>query len=157
MSRRRIQRRERGVTLLEMLVVVSIIAVLVGISYPSITGGLDSIRLATAADSVAAFLNAAADRAERKHVVVEVSINKRRGELELRTPEPNSLRKMKLPDGITIREILPRLTPAEEDARNIYLYPGGAVPRVGVELVTKKGARRVVRIDPITGAPEIQR
>ena len=151
------RQRQAGVTLLEMLVVVSIIAVLLSISYPSFASGMDSIRLATAADSVAAFLNAAADRAERKHVVVEVHINKRRGELELRTPEPNSLKKMKLPDGIAIREILPRLTVAEEESRNIYLYPGGTVPRIGVELATKKGAKRVVRIDPITGAPEIKR
>lgn len=150
--------REDGVTLLEMLVVVGIIAVLLGISYPSIANGMDSIRLATAADSVASFLNAAADRAERRHVVVELRIDKRRGELELRTPEANSRKAMKLPDGITIREILPKLlVTSEEDSRNIYLYPGGTVPRIGIELATKKGARRIVQIDPITGAPEIKR
>lgn len=150
--------REDGVTLLEMLVVVGIIAVLLGITYPSITNGMDAIRLATAADSVASFLNAAADRAERRHVVVELHIDKRRGELELRTPEANSRKSMKLPDGIAIREILPKLlVTTEEDSRNIYLYPGGAVPRIGVELATKKGVRRIVRIDPISGAPEITR
>jgi hypothetical protein len=31
------------------------------------------------------------------------------------------------------------------------------VPRFGVELANRKGARRIVRIDPITGIPQVER
>ena len=39
---------ERGVTLLEMLVVVTLISVVISISYPSISAGLETIRLVAA-------------------------------------------------------------------------------------------------------------
>src|SRR5258708_6396905 len=46
-----------GVTLMEMMVVMAIIGLITAISAPSISAGLDSIRMATASDSIAAFLN----------------------------------------------------------------------------------------------------
>jgi hypothetical protein len=36
------------------------------------------------------------------------------------------------------------------------VYPGGAVPRVGVEIVNARGVHRIVRVDPITGVPRIE-
>ena len=145
---------ERGVTLLEMLVVVGIVSILMGVSYPSISASVDSVRLATAADSTAAFLNSALNRAEQRHQVLELTISKRQNQLTLRSGDPSFLRKLELPTGIRIAEILPG---GDEEARVFYLIPGGAAPRVGVRLVNARGAKRTVRVDPITGAPEIER
>ena len=145
---------ERGVTLLEMLVVVGIVSILMGVSYPSIAASVDSVRLATAADSTAAFLNSALNRAEQRHQVLELTISKRQNQLILRSGDPSFLRKLELPTGVRIAEILPT---ADEEARVFYLIPGGAAPRVGVQLVNARGAKRTVRVDPITGAPEIER
>ena len=144
----------RGVTLLEMLVVVGIVSILMGVSYPSIAASVDSVRLATAADSTAAFLNSALNRAEQRHQVLELTISKRQNQLILRSGDPSFLRKLELPTGVRIAEILPT---ADEEARVFYLIPGGAAPRVGVQLVNARGAKRTVRVDPITGAPEIER
>ncbi len=143
-----------GVTLLEMLVVVGIVSILMGVSYPSISASVDSVRLATAADSTAAFLNSALNRAEQRHQVLELTISKRQNQLTLRSGDPSFLRKLELPTGIRIAEILPG---GDEEGRVFYLIPGGAAPRVGVQLVNARGAKRTVRVDPITGAPEIVR
>ena len=144
----------RGVTLLEMLVVVGIVSILMGVSYPSISASVDSVRLATAADSTAAFLNSALNRAEQRHQILELTISKRQNQLTLRSGDPSFLRKLELPTGIRIAEILPG---GDEEGRVFYLIPGGAAPRVGVQLVNPRGAKRTVRVDPITGAPEIER
>src|SRR5947199_152060 len=64
---------EAGVTLIEMIVVVSLIAVLVGISFPSMASGIETLRLNSASDSVVAFINGGLNRAERRQVVVEVT------------------------------------------------------------------------------------
>jgi prepilin-type N-terminal cleavage/methylation domain-containing protein len=146
----------RGVTLLEMLVVVGIVAILLGVSYPSIAASVDSVRLATAADSAAAFLNSALNRAEQRHQVLELTIGKRRNEMVLRSADPAFRRNLELPVGVKIAEVLPASF-GNEDERVFYLIPGGSAPRIGVALVNTRGARRTVRIDPITSAPEISR
>ncbi|MBY0505132.1 MAG: type II secretion system GspH family protein [Bryobacteraceae bacterium] len=144
-------------TLLEMLVVVGIVAILMGVSYPSISSSVDAVRLATAADSTAAFLNSALNRAEQRHQVLELTIAKRGNHLALRSADPTFLRQLDYPTGIRINEIMPTGLLTEEEARVFYLIPGGAAPRVGVQLVNTRGAKRTVRVDPITGAPEIVR
>ena len=153
---KRVNSRKRGVTLLEMLVVVGIVAILMGVSYPSIAASVDSVRLATAADSTAAFLNSALNRAEQRHQVLELTIAKGRNHLALRSADPAFLRTLELPVGVRISEVLPASLENEE-ARIFYLIPGGAAPRIGVALVNARGARRTVRVDPITSAPEITR
>lgn len=147
----------KGVTLLEMLVVVGIVAILMGVSYPSIAASIDSVRLATAADSTAAFINSAINRAEQRHQVLELTIAKRPSQITLRSADPTFLRKLELPTGVRITDILPVSLAGEDEARVFYLIPGGAAPRVGVALVNARGAKRTVRVDPITGAPEIER
>src|SRR5271157_1465198 len=72
--------RTRGVTLMEMLVVVCIIALISAVVLPSVAAGIESVRLRTASDSIAGFLNAAVNRAERlqQAVVVVISVRENR-------------------------------------------------------------------------------
>ena len=71
----------KGVTLVEMVVVVAIIALIVGLSFPAASTGLDNVRMAAAVDSVATFLNAAVNRAERHQQPVALVISPREGRL----------------------------------------------------------------------------
>src|SRR5579859_4946969 len=63
-----------GITLIEMLVVMSIIGLLAGISYPSVAAGIDSVRMRSATDAVSTILNGAVDHAERRQQAVEIVI-----------------------------------------------------------------------------------
>jgi len=148
----------RGITLLELLVVVAILGLLAGITFPSVSSGLDAVRLNSAANSVASFFNAALNRAERRQQAVEIAISKGERTLRLRTTEPGFVRTLELPEGVTIRAVLPEL-PAEETlpVRYFLLYPGGALPRFGLDIASPKGGRLIVRVDPITGVPRIER
>ncbi len=149
---------QRGVTLLEMLVVVTMISIMVSISYPAIASGLDTIRLNSAADSIVAFLDGALTRADRKQMMTEVVLLPRESKLLVRSPDPTYFHEMELPEGVTIARIAPEvpgLDPA--NPRAFFVYPGGAAPRIGVELVNRRGVRRFVRVDPITGVPIIEK
>jgi len=150
-------RSAQGVTLIEMLIVVALIGLLAGITFPAVSSGLDSLRLTSASDSLVNFLNAALNRAERRQQAVEVTISKAENALWLRSTEPGFVRKLELPDGIAIVSVLPRLPQPEEGPRQFFLYPGGALPRLGVEIVNRRGDHRIVSVDPITGVPRIQR
>ncbi len=148
----------RGVTLIEMLVVVTLIGLMVGISFPSLNSGLDTIRLMSASDSVVSFLNSALNRAERRQQVLEVTISRAGNKLSMRSAEPGFTREIELPTGIAITRVLPEdpLATDEMAPRHVYLYPGGTVPRVGVELENRRGRKRVVRVDPVSGVPDIE-
>ena len=147
----------RGVTLVEMVVVVAIIALIVGISFPAASAGLENVRMVSAGDSVATFLNAAVNRAERHQQPVELVISAKEGRLALYSNEPGFTRELKMPDGVGIEAVLP----AEEGIdpslpRRILFLPGATVPAIGIQLGNRRNAHRMVRLDPMTGFPRIE-
>lgn len=149
-----------GVTLIEMMVVVGLISLMVGISYPAITSGIDSLRLNAATNSVVSFLDYGLSRAERRQQMVEITISKADNSIEMRSSERAFYRKLQLPDGISIVQVLPQLPEAlagdPDVKRDFLLYPGGAVPPLGLQLINRRNVQRVVRVDPITGVPHVE-
>ena len=142
-----------GVTLIEMMVVVTIIALIVAVSAPSISAGIDSVRMASASSSVASFLNAAVNRAERRQQPIELIVSPRQGTLTIYSIEPGFERQLKMPDGIVIEAVLPK---TEETEYRLVLMPGASVPGIGIQLANSRGGRRIVRLDPMTGFPRVE-
>jgi prepilin-type N-terminal cleavage/methylation domain-containing protein len=146
----------RGVTLIEMLVVVTIISLIVAVSFPAVTSGLDSLRLHQAVRDTVSLFDAGLSRAQRSQQVVEISVSPKENALWVRAPEAQYERKIELPEGVTITRVLPEnLVEDDLGTRNFYLYPGGSVPRFGIEMRNRRGTRKVVSVDPITGVPRI--
>lgn len=146
-----------GVTLVEMLIVVAIIGLIASISFPSVASGLESLRLTQATDSIVGFLNGALNRAERRQQAIEVAVSVQDNALFLASSEPGFSRKLEMPDGVKIVAVWPKLLEEDNQPRRFLLLPGSTVPRLGVEIVNRKGARRIVRVNPITGVPDIER
>ena len=139
-----------GVTLIEMLIVVVIIAAIAGISFPALTAGLASVRLSSASGSVASFLTSTMNRVDRREQAAAIVISPKDNTLAIFTAasgeKPEST--LDLPQGISIEG---------DEPRRILLQPGGTVPRVTLILRNDKGARRSVEVDPVTGVPSIRR
>jgi general secretion pathway protein H len=144
---------ERGVTLIELLIVVTLIALVTGLSYPSVSAGLDSLRLRSASDAVATFLTTAADRASRHQQAVEIVISPRENLLLARTPDQSFVRRVEMPDTIKILTVLPQIAGAQiiDQPRRFLVYPGGAPPRISVQIVNTRGRMWMVSLDPING------
>jgi prepilin-type N-terminal cleavage/methylation domain-containing protein len=145
-----------GVTLIEMMVVVGLIALMAGISYPAITSGIDSMRLKAASNSVVSFLDSGLSRAERRQQVVQIIISKLDNSMEMQSTEPGFSRTLQMPEGVSIVQVLPPLPENPDAPRAFFLYPGGTVPPLGVQLINRRNVQRVVRVDPITGVPHIE-
>ena len=146
------------------MVVMTIIAIMAGAVYPSVSSSLDGIRLSSSADEIVAFLNGAVERANRRQVAVEVSIDKEANLIVLHSTEPGFERRYELSPSVTIQAITPDLpvsatsgASGNRTVRRFYVYPGGTAPRIGLLIANRNGAQRLIRIDPITGAPQIER
>ncbi len=138
-----------------MLVVVTLIAIMIGISFPAVGSGIDSLRMSSAADAVAGFLQGAVNRTERRQQMMEMTISPQENALIL--AGEGFLRRYNLPEGVTIAEVLPAVPLDVRLPRRFLLYPGGAPPRIGVRLANGRGAQRIISLDPITGIPQIER
>lgn len=149
--------RQCGVTLVEMLIVVTLIGLMAGISYPSVSAGVENLRLTSAADSLAGLLQAAWVRAERRQEPVEISIYVRQNAASLQGGGADFSRRVEMPVGVRILSVLPRLGGDDVDPRRYLVLPGGTAPRVVVELANVRGTRRAVSLDPRTGAAQIER
>src|SRR4026208_1107232 len=68
----------RGLSLLELMVAMALAGMIMAISFPSVVGGLDGVKLQSSGRRVAAFTNAARERIEREQFPVEVVIESNR-------------------------------------------------------------------------------
>lgn len=142
-----------GVTLIEMLIVAALIALVAGLTYPSAAAGIESMRLRSAADTITNFLSAAIDHAERREQVIEVWISPQDNVLIARSPDLGFQRRLEIPPMFHIVSIQPLIEGNEGAPRRFLMYPGGTVPRIGVELASQSGRRRLVSVDPLSGLP----
>ena len=144
-----------GITLMEMIVVIALIGLIGAVAFPAVSSGIDSARLTSASDSIVSFLNAALNRAERRQHPVEVVVSIKENKLMLYTVD--TTRTLEMPESVSIVKIHPeRLMEETEEERSLVLYPNGAIPRFGVEITSSRGYRRIVRVDPITGVPQVE-
>ncbi|MFZ5928763.1 MAG: pilus assembly FimT family protein [Acidobacteriota bacterium] len=148
-------RGERGLTILEMLIVMMIVSLLVGLAYPSIGAGLDSLKLRSEADRAAALLTQSMARVERTQLPLELVIDRAAGVLAMRDPSGLQAREMRLDTGIRVAAILPPLTD-EETARTLVLAPGEPFPGIAIVLANARGQKRLVRIDPLTAMAAVE-
>jgi len=140
-----------------MMVVVSIIGLITAIVFPSFSAGIESVRMISATDSIASFLNAGLDRADRRQQMIEITVSVPENSLTMRSTEPGFVRSMVVPDGITIVRVVPLpLSGQDEPTRSFYIYPAGAIPAIGIEIANIRGKHRIVRIEPTSGAAQIQ-
>jgi prepilin-type N-terminal cleavage/methylation domain-containing protein len=149
-------RGDAGITLMELMVVLAIIALIVSVSFPTTMAGLENLRLTSGARSVAAFMNSAANRAERRQQAIELSVSVRENTVTMRSPDPGFIRKLDLPQGITVQAVWPEPPEPTDEPRHFLFLPGGVPPRIGIEIANRRGARRIVRLDPITGVAQIE-
>jgi type II secretory pathway pseudopilin PulG len=138
------------------MVVLTIVGLIAGISFPATSAGLDSVRLTSASQSVASFINAGVTRAERSQQPVELVISPKENLLSLYTNDASPARELRLPSGIDLQAVLPEIPDDADPVRRIVLLPGATVPGIGIQLGNRHGSRRIVRLDPMTGFPRVE-
>src|ERR1017187_2333014 len=107
--------RQRGVTLIEMLIVMAVIALVAGLSYPSVSAGLDSLRLRSTSDAIIGFLNTALARADTRQQVVEILISPQEGTLVAISADGAFRKRLEIASPVKIMSVKPALAASIED------------------------------------------
>jgi len=137
--------------------VVALIAVMIGITFSAVGAGLESLRLREGAQDVVSAFNAALVRSERLQEPIQITISPARRLVETQSIVSEAGKKVELPDGVNFLHIVPFASGAadsggrEQNDRTFIVYPDGSVPRISLELENRRGKRRLVSLDPITG------
>jgi prepilin-type N-terminal cleavage/methylation domain-containing protein len=150
-------RRTAGVTLIEMLIVMAIMALIAGMAAPSVSSGLDSLRMRSTSDAIVGFLNTALARSDTRQQVVEILISPQEGTLTATSSDHVFNKRLQIASPVRIVSVQPALAADKEDQvvpRRFLVYPGGTVPKITIEIANEKGRRRLIVIDPVTGVPQ---
>jgi type II secretory pathway pseudopilin PulG len=133
-----------------MLIVVMIISIIAGVSFPALTSGLASVRLSSASGSAASFLTAAMNRVDRRELAAAIVVTPKENQMAVYTAASRDKpeQSLQMPQGVSIEG---------DEPRRFLLLPGGTFPRITLVLRNEKGSRRSIRIDPATGVPDIRR
>ena len=144
--------------MIEMLIVLALIALMTGLSYPSLSAGLTTLRMRSASNSIATFLTVAVDRAERSQQAVELVVSMADNTLTAVSADATFRQRIEISDGIRIVNVLPATLNSTVVAptRSFVLYPGAPVPRIGIEIAGPTGPHRIVAVDPLTGFSRVE-
>jgi hypothetical protein len=140
-----------------MIVVVALIAVMIGITFPAVGAGLESLRLREGAEDIVTAFNSALIRSERSQQAMAITISPSRRLVETQSLVSGASKTVGLPDGVNVVNVSPGSpsggstdSPDQKD-RTFLLYPDGSVPRISLDLENRRGNHRLVSLDPITG------
>ena len=135
---------------------MALVALVAGMAAPSVSAGLDTLRLRSTSDAIIGFLNTALARADTRQQVVEIVISPAEGTLIAISADRGFQKRLEIASPIKILSVQPALVADADDqnqTRRFLVYPGGSVPKITIEIGNSKGRKRLVSIDPITGVP----
>ncbi len=115
---------------------VTIIGIVVGVSFPAVNSGLSGVRLQSAAGSVAILLTSSMNRVDRHEQGAVIVVSSKDNTLAVYTSSSGEKpeRTLAMPQGINIEG-------TEDEAPRRYLFqPGGTILRMVVVLRNDKGA-----------------
>lgn len=149
MSSSRDARRRGGFTLLELIVVLSILAGLLAVVAPSLSGGLESGRMRAAASDIRSTLAHARTLAvgRSRTRMVTFDLDKRTFGVD------NAVAPRALPE--TVRIVVRKASgEATGGAVNVRFFPDGCAEEAEIALTSEGGGTLRVTVDPLTGIAE---
>jgi general secretion pathway protein H len=155
-ERRDSQRHAAGVTLLELLVVITILSLMAGLVVPRIGPWLDNWRLRSAAERIAQTVRYARTRAlfEQHFYVVEILPEKNL--VRILQPSSAFVREFALPEGIQVHTDVKEGASGAPEVIRFILPPSGEVEEKHLWLRNEQGQTIKVHFDFLAGSPGVE-
>lgn len=140
-------KRNAGITLMEMLMVMTLIGLLASVATPAVTAGMETVKLRNSAERLAATLRMARERAVRTRHYFQVTVDPQTRRVELRDLEGDFAREWEMPETISMNVDRPLL---------FQFAPDGSVPSLHVELENSRKRTANIDMDAFTALPTVK-
>jgi type II secretion system protein H len=141
-----------GVTLMEMLVVMTLIGLLASVATPSVTAGMETVKLRNSAERLAATLRLARERAVRTRHYFQVTVDPQTRRVELRDLEGDYVRDWEIPVAVNADCGL-----RNAECPNTFVFPpDGSVPGTRLVLENSRKRKLAVELDAFTALPAVK-
>jgi len=149
--------RSRGFTLIELLMVMLVVALVLAVSYPSLSRGAGVIQLRTAARDVLNVFRYAREKAVTEQTGMRVVVDREKQQVILTDDLGEGPRRYVPPRNVRIERIALAGTEIAEGPMIIRFLPNGSAESAEVLLRSSTGSSMRVFTDPITGGARIER
>ncbi|MDR1727337.1 MAG: GspH/FimT family pseudopilin [Acidobacteriota bacterium] len=147
---------EAGFTLLELIAVVFIIALVLGISYPSMSRGSSALHLRTASRDLVNTFRFAREKAVSEQESLQLVIDRKGRKVVLADVLGTPLRTYTLPEDVRIKEMSRAGVEVGEDAMTVRFLPSGGLESAGIRLEADGGSMMQVVADPLSGGARME-
>ncbi len=147
--------RQRGFSLLELVLVLVVMGLAVAVSYPALSRGTASLHLRSAGRDVYNCLRYARERAITEQAGMKVVVDMTTQKVVLTDEFGAGARTFALPSDVRIRRLSLAGREIQEGPLEMHFLPNGS--STNAEIVLESGTGAVLRIvtDPITGGARI--
>jgi prepilin-type N-terminal cleavage/methylation domain-containing protein len=139
-------RAQSGITLIELLVAMAIIGLMLAITFPSFTSGLDGIVLRSDIDRAGSFFSQARLQADRLQQPVQLTADPQGHKLTAVSVDGSWEESFVLHDRSQI--VFP------QEKQSVILHPSTPAPQFRLLLESERGARAGLQINVFTAVPE---
>jgi general secretion pathway protein H len=147
--------RDRGFTLLEILLVVIVITLVMAVSYPALSRGSMSLRLRATSRDVLNTIRFAREKAVTEQTGMLLTVDREKQQLILTDSLGEGARTYSLPKDVQIQRLSRAGTEVTDGPLLVRFLPNGSADQGEIILAAKSGAWLGVATDPITGGGRI--
>jgi len=142
--------------LLELIIVVLVMALVLAVSYPSLSRGSASIHLRSTARDVLNTFRFAREKAVTEQVGMKVMVDRQKQQLVLTDDLGDGSRTYDMPKDVKIQRMALAGTEITEGPLTIRFLPNGSSESAEILLESDSGATLRIVSDPITGGARIE-
>jgi general secretion pathway protein H len=148
--------RNNGFTLIEILIVMLILAVVMTVTYPSLSRGATTLRLRATGRDILNTLRYARTKAVTEQSRMIITVNREKQELILTDGLGEGGRTYRLPQHVKIQRMALAGTEILDGPMLIHFLPNGSSDSAEILLKSDAEASLTIVSDPITGGARIE-
>jgi prepilin-type N-terminal cleavage/methylation domain-containing protein len=147
---------DRGFTLLELLMVMLVVALVLAVSYPSLSRGSQSLHLRATGRDILNSFRYAREKAVTEQTGMMVTLDREKQELVLSDLLGDGTRSYRLPHDVKIQRMALAGAEVVRGPLVVRFLPNGSADSAEVWLQSESGAMLKIVSDPISGGARIE-